>query len=269
MAAEVLNQPTPLADFSPEHIAPAGNDGSFLVEKNRVTPIDELTGLPLPIMPTESFTPKADMHHHFHPRRSPLLSGLGGQAVRCVRLQKVNYDTHHFDYHNNFSGPPLPKTDEDKFFTVLMAIAYVPDHAIDFSSGSPIVRKMTSEQRKRLRSPKHMRVNGEKIIHEFIKDHILAQNIKELGLSDSLLDEFKNTRNHERRMELGHLILGFATGLATESLEPSYQAARRAKLILPGLPVSAQRFTKERLGPRQARDHLIPLLYKRVEKTAA
>ncbi|HET9174115.1 MAG TPA: hypothetical protein VFN56_02425 [Candidatus Saccharimonadales bacterium] len=268
MAAEVLNLPMQLADIPPAIQAPVEYDRSFLNKSLPMTPTDLLTGLPLPILPTAHFAPHADMHHHFHPKRSVELRGVGGQAVRCVRVQKVNYDTHHDDYHRNFYGPPLPETDEAKFFTVLMAMACVPNQAIAFRRGNPRIVTMTNTQRKRLYSFEHMRVNGQNIIRTFIGDYIVDQDIRGAGLTNATIDEFIYTTSRFRRAQLGHYILGLATVLATEPLEDPYRQACKQNLIHPGFPRTAQRFTKFHLGPPEAREKLIPRLREQLARAA-
>lgn len=230
----------------------------------RITPTDELTGLPLPVVPVQH-PERPDWHHHFHPRRSPLLQDLGGQAVRSVRVQKVDYRRHHYDYHNEYLGPPLPKTEKEQFATVIMAATgYMPTEAIAFKNHKPRVTKLHYDIRKRLQTSGEIKVDHKGAVSEFIRQYVLAQNIQDINFNDLKVDEFLNTENTERRRVLGHTLLGLYTDKATEVVDETYSLAYKNKLVLPGLPNSAQRFAKALMGNRRIRENLVSQLHARL-----
>lgn len=226
------------------------------------TPMDRLTELlPLPIIPTEH-TVNPDMHHHFHPRRSPHLQDLGGKAVRSVRLQRVDYKLHHNDYHGAYDGPVLPETDEEKFATVIMAVAgYVPEFGIAFRNHQPVIKRMREEDRQQLQLGGDMCVASLDAVRGFMRQYILSQTVESVNLSNSAIDEFITTKDPARRMLLGHTILAQITCKATEPVEETYWRANRRKLLLPGLPNNVQRFAKTTLGTLRNRNVLVDQLH--------
>lgn len=126
-----------------------------------VTPTDQLSGLPLPVVPTDEVLPRgqgdiANWHHHFHPRTHPiLLDTLGGRALRSARIQLVATTQHNYSdnaYHRFFAGPPIPEDRDTQFgLCVLSCAGFVPEEAVDLSSGEPVIVRMSEEQIARLR----------------------------------------------------------------------------------------------------------------------
>lgn len=129
-----------------------------------ITPVDELTGIPLPILPQEVLnhsSPHTNWHHPWHANSAPELQGLGGRALRHSRVQLVRATDHNYkdktgrpNYHNFYIGPELP-TDTRKQFElcVLSAAGYMPDMAIDLRSGEPVVVPMSDVELTLLRTP--------------------------------------------------------------------------------------------------------------------
>lgn len=120
------------------------------------TPTDEFSGLPLPLMPTDELLPNdngsvANWHHQFHPSTSPVLTdSIGGRALRCSRIQLVPVEHHNFTetaYHRFYAGPPIPEDPAEQFgIAVLSCAGYMPEYAIDVSTGDPCVRPMNDRQ---------------------------------------------------------------------------------------------------------------------------
>jgi hypothetical protein len=206
---------------------------------------------------------RPDWHHHFHPRTSPILKEFGGEALRNARLQLVDYDTHHFGYHNKYDGPPLAKTVEGRFAAVVMSVAgYIPKEAIDFEDRSPKLIRLSDDQRRQLQASGEIESRGDAVIRNFIRDYIMEQQITATNVNELTIEEFVSTRNVERRRLLGHTLLALITDLASEPIHETYSVARRNQLIKPGLPTSARRFTKGLLGPTRSRDKIVNRLHK-------
>lgn len=121
-----------------------------------ITPVDEFSGLPLPLLPTAEVLPVnqgeiANWHHHFHPKSDPVLSGtIGGRALRAARIQLVPAVQHNYSdaaYHCFYAGPPIPTDRAEQFgMSVLACAGYMSDYAIDLADGEPQVRPMTAAQ---------------------------------------------------------------------------------------------------------------------------
>ncbi len=235
----------------------------------RYTPVDEI-GMPLPLAPIRTERrannlPETDLHHHFHPRRSPVLvGGLGGKAVRNVRLQRSDYHQHHIDYHGNFDGPPLPKTRAQQFGIVVLASAgYVPDRAISFTDGQPNEVPLTRAQRQSLWLSGDLKIAAPEIIRKFLIDYTTSQDLTDVN--DKLVDEFLNTPNTQRRYQLGGMLLGVAIEKATEPIDPFYRTAWKKGLIPRDSSARVQRLIKNKMRYKQYR----PLLIDRLEQMLA
>lgn len=239
--------------------APASRDRSFLI-----TPTDELTGLPLPIIPPDAPV-ESDWHHHFHPKKSPVLKQSdGGKALRNARLQRVDYLTHHNGYHSNYEGPPLPESDAGKCALVLMSVAgYMPEFGLRFNAqGEPRIARLTEEMRHRLQTSGEVRVGSLDVIRKFLRGHILSQGIETINVNELTIEEFLTTENIERRRLLGHNLLGQLAIVATQSADEMYYQARRRELLRPGVASSIERFTKTVLGPVKMREGMVKDLHR-------
>lgn len=130
------------------------------------TPLDELTGIPLPILPQEcirSYSETYNWHHAWHAESAPELQGLGGKALRHSRVQLVRATDHNdgdktrgkLTYHDFYIGPELPTEEIDQFNKcVISAAGYVPDEGIDLRTGTEPTRvRMSQQQIEWLRKP--------------------------------------------------------------------------------------------------------------------
>lgn len=226
--------------------------------------------MPLPLAPLtgdrqHSRHPETDWHHHFHPKKSPILvKGIGGQAVRNVRLQRSDYYQHHIDYHGNYDGPPLPQTRQEQFGVVLLASAgYVPDRAISFSDGQPEEVSLSQRQRQKLWSSGDLKIAAPETIRKFLIDYTTSQNLTEIN--EKLVDEFLNTPNMQRRYHLGGVLLQLAIEVATDPIDPFYRTAWKKGLIPSYSSSRVQRVVKSKLRYKQ---HL-PILVDRLERALA
>ncbi len=231
----------------------------------RVTPVDELTGLPLPLRPFNEAA-ETSWHHHAHPSVSDLLKGTGGVAVRSARLQLVegvgglpkrsrlqrfirpNKAGQHSRYHSLYDGPPLPRTPEEQFEYCVWAFAdYIPDTAIDLTGRRPKIAKLTPEQTDRLRFGGELRATHLEPLRTFLEDYLVTHGLN--SIEPSSVDEFISTADSERRTILGQELLSRVTETASDPLLESYARARKIGRIShaaePELPLFLQTRLKE------------------------
>jgi hypothetical protein len=207
-----------------------------------VTPMDELTGVPYPIMPRTDLPPTpngrvrniervADWHHPFHPRSALISEGMGAMAIRNCRIQWAEYDDHHHKYHGAYLGPELPESPEDQFHTTVFATAgYVPPYAITFnSSRKPVVRPLDEGLRDKLWSSGQLRVGNPATVRDFLIAYTLQKDFK--GVNDSTIDEFLHTTDMRRKHELGGTLLAIAAYDAAAPLQDTYKESRKQHLI--------------------------------------
>jgi hypothetical protein len=226
-----------------------------------ITPTDELSGLPLPLLPVAEKLPlkggEANWHHHFHPASSPVLTeSNGGRALRSSRIQLVPRTHHNYGnktaYHAFYAGPPIPsERDEQVGMAVLSCAGYIPEYAIDVSTGDPHIDHLTRRQTKMLTMKSDpVRVGDNEVKHyletrdpeaTYDEAHKLLQQkrIRQASLSYRNIrysyDPMKNffaevvleqDLSHMRRMSaIGKFLLD---GDVTQGLSALFQAATQA-----------------------------------------
>jgi hypothetical protein len=233
-----------------------------------ITPTDELTDIPLPLIESAELpsyewpTPKPDWHHAFHPARSEVLTqDLAGKALRACRVQLVGYNLHHMNYHEQFHGPALPETEEEKFRLIVLAAAgYVPEQGLTFDAhGEPIKTRISSEQRADLQNGK-LKLWNYRTVRDFLQDYVLRQDLT--SVNQLTIEEFLTTPDPTRRWELGCTLLGRATAVATEPIKDVYKEARTSDRLSPQVRAqTAARFVLGRLIMKRERLWLVDKLH--------
>ena len=230
-----------------------------------LTPIDEI-GMPLPLAPTnlelrDASQPKPDWHHHFHPRKSLLLTDDdGGNAVRHSRIQKADWNIHHNEYHGYFAGPPLPETSAQKFgIAVLASAGYVPAEAIEFKSDGPHIITLSNKQRNRLWGSGELRSAAPEAVRKFLLAYTLEQDLVEVN--EKLVDEFLHTISEQRRYRLGGMLLSLAIEKAVEPLDPFYRTAWKKGYIDRTSAHKPQRLIKTKIHFKSRQSMLVDKLY--------
>jgi hypothetical protein len=199
------------------------------------TPICEVTGLALPIMPNfPSFAvhlPRrnANIHHHNHPENSPHLRSLAGLAVRYSRVQRVNHYLH-MNYHNIFAGPPLTGSEDEAFrISVLSAAGVIPRQALDLSKrGDYRILTAPEKQYDVLRQPNVIKVDRPRLLAPFIADYAARQGIEE-KVDNGIIDEFLNENTEpDRKRNLASLILAEALDLSLDKIDQDFSNLKKA-----------------------------------------
>lgn len=189
------------------------------------TPVCEVTGIPLPILPAQPrfdgavLAPKSyDIHHVWHPKRDVIAMGAGGLALRRSRVQRTDWHLHHDGYHDVFDGPKLP-TEEDELFrlTVLSAAGVVPRQAIDLCRrGDYKIVELDDDNHEKILN--RIGIERRKPISRFFAEYAQKQDITEV-IGDSEINEFLDQRtNGARRRELASIMLSGALELSVDNL---------------------------------------------------
>jgi hypothetical protein len=214
----------------------------------QATPTCEISGLPLPILPTEpdarALSLYEDYHHHFHPRKSPELKGIDGKALRYSRGQLIARYLH-TRYHQLFEGPSLPATREEKFrSTVLACAGVVPRQAIDLSrEGEYRIVTLSNRQFEQLAAPRSIYVERafspthayykRRTIGRFFAVYAMQQNVRQ-AVSDHVIEQFLDPGAEAgRKKELGNFILKEALGMSLEHLIPVHEDLKGEGYITP------------------------------------
>ncbi len=199
-------------------------------------PMCDVTGLPLPIFHKEppsngapfSIRNKKNLHHSFHPEKSPLLNTVGGLAVRASRVQLVDFNLH-TNYHRLFGGSVMPEIEDEDFeIAVMCAAGVVPRRAVD-------VRKPWSYREVSLGDYHHsflarskiIRVEDPKPLAKFFAEYAAKQGIKDL-IDNRVIDEFldKDTTYEVKRQHAGFM-LATALDLSLEGLNQTYKEYKK------------------------------------------
>lgn len=217
------------------------------------TPLDELTGLPLPIYTRryDYFQHERNFHHHFHPSNSRELQGYyEGKPVRYSRGQEIQKYLHD-RYHDIFAGPQLPETRKDKFtMTVLALSGVVPRQAIDLyqhgeyrivdlSRGEhafiskPTRMHMESDRNNKTGEQKRQKDKQRERVGRFFADYVVEQALEEVITTD-VIERFLHTPNEKEKQNLGRLMLDNAVDASVAELVTVHDEARRAGMVASG-----------------------------------
>ncbi len=206
-----------------------------------LTPTCEVTGLPLPILPTEprhlrGFFLRDDYkfnnHHLYHPESDPLLADTRGKALHGSRLMRTRMSTHKF-YHQTFTGPDLPSTDEDVFRAIVFNVAgVIPKEGIEiFGANDWIQRPIETNEYAIMAQPQTVKIEKAKNIARFISEHTL--NVSESELVSTLeVEEFVDSKTPQsRKKELASSILGESLDLILTDLNPTHKQFKKEGLV--------------------------------------
>jgi hypothetical protein len=231
-------------------------------------PLDEVTGLPLPVYVRRSnyFMADIDFHHAFHPRKDldlgyiPIAERqealddpelmeffdeleLSGMAVRYSRGQDLPKKIHQ-RYHNTFVGPPLPHTTGDKFTTAVLALSgIVPRKAIYLPrKGDYQIKGLTDKQHQFIASRERLHyesaLSPDAAAHKrawfgkFFAAYALEQSLTNL-IPENLIAEFLDPKTKQDRIgELGRIMVLSAADERTESLKPIFREAKRQNMMI-------------------------------------
>lgn len=228
---------------------------------NYETLVDDFSGIPLPIAPAymeqRESRFETDWHHPWHDRLNPLLRDLSGKALRASRIQKVNYDAHHMDYHRTFVGPRIPLTEEERIRPIVLAAAgYIPKKAITFDSElNPEVVELDDLTRRRLVSSNSFKVESSGQVRIFLKDYTFRQDL--FRDNEALIDQLLESKDPKKRRNAGNELLVNATKIVAEPVEESYATAFKTEFISHDRAQSAGRFVLSSLAMRRHRSRLI------------
>lgn len=182
-----------------------------------VTPT--IHGLPYPIITREPFHPNSatdlTFHHHFHPASAVELADLAGEALRYSRGQMLPRWLHN-RVHGIYAGPELPTTEQEKFELVVLGCAgYIPRWGIEIDDHGDAHKVLLPPSRQRLVTPRHVHIEDayakpsqQRYIRNrigfFFANYALKQD---LNFPNSRIDEFLNTPDEVRKLELGNQFL--------------------------------------------------------------
>jgi hypothetical protein len=213
------------------------------------TPVDEITNIPLLFVPhwgvntlmrSASKSGRfSDWNHAYFPRQSPDLKGLAGLAVRYARVQRVARQEHE-RYHQEFDGPPLPQTREEKFrAAVLCAAGYIPPVAINM--GQRVVRQeyLGFRQIQRLRTSGEVCVDRPTRVKRFLRDYVLDQEVEGVDgkfVSDFLTIKPESEYDIRRQADMARTLLGLTVRGVAAELQGGYRFGYENELLTPDAP---------------------------------
>lgn len=212
-----------------------------------VTPT--IHGLPYPIITRDPFHPNSatdlTFHHHFHPASAPELADLGGEVLRYSRGQTLPRWLHN-RVHGIYGGPPLPQTEQDKFeLTVLGCAGYIPRWGVEIDDYGNAHKVLLPPSRQGRVTPRNVHIedahaipNQQRYIRHrigfFFANYALNQDI---NFPDSLIDEFLNSTDEARKLELGnHFLIESVRTAMSPVLSMRAQLLKEGLRLQPGKP---------------------------------
>jgi hypothetical protein len=209
-----------------------------------ILPTHEASGLPLTILGIEPPLSNAetwyDYDHRYYPASCRQLKNWDGLAVRFSSGQDLPRWLHNRKHKVFPEGPKLPVSREEKYNSVLLNILkYVPRQAIDLTRAYDYrVREMSDRQIEELVTSRAIHIDSDNrrrqdkfyrnTIGRFIAQQAVEQEMSHI--SPKLVDEFLNTPDSRRRVELGNLFLADSV---ESSVEPIVR--KRRELLDQGL----------------------------------
>lgn len=193
-----------------------------------ITPVCEISGLPLPILPPgprengaflypNVIDPQGPNEHHpWHNERAVKDIPFGGEALQNSRIQIIDW-YYHKNYHDMFEGPILP-ADEDRLFRFLVTgvAGVIPLQALDVSrKGEFSVVDLTKNQQIQIASK--IRVDQNKPVARFLAEYATKQEVSSV-VDEIKIEQFLDKRTDgEKKREIASLLLGGAIGLSLEN----------------------------------------------------
>jgi len=223
--------------------------------EKRITPVDNLTGMPLPIYPfsneheygAELYNGSEDLsdlteiskncHHAFHPEDDLKTNKNGSLFLRHSRVQRVPVWLHD-GYHSIYQGPEITDDIEKRFLMGVFAVAgYMPKVAIDIPNSleEDKIIPLTFSKYKEMIQPDMLKGQfDEKKVRlrhasKFMMKIILSQDVQAVNVSDC--KEFLTTNDRQKRLKIAHLIVEQLADQSTEQISEKYQKARKKKRV--------------------------------------
>lgn len=259
---------TASSSYQEQFVSAPQRGADFYIKKDNssksvLTPIDGLTGLPLPVLArgTDFYLPysgsrKQNYHHHFHPAKSPRLGhdGAGlklpksdpnrieGLALRYSWGQELPVWLHH-RYHEVFSGPELPDDSRQKFTRVVLACAgVVPTSALNLYEPEEYSEvALNHRQHEFIRRQIYFEGAASKTKNS--KRRHIGKYIAEYSLSNSLTEvvnqkeinrrakEFLRPKSEIQKVEAGRFILSQVVGASVNDLIEVHNEAIREGMV--------------------------------------
>ncbi len=244
---------------------PATLDGPFLdsdklPQQYLVTPVDESTGVPLPIYPRGELPPiprkgqtnterYGDWHHPFHPRAALVHGTLGQQALRNCRVQWTKYEDHHngIGYHQTFAGPEVPESELRIFKTVVFAAAgFVGPQAIALSpNGHHSIEELRRWERQRLLAPGVIQIDEYYKVSNFLLDYGARHSIA--TMNSGLVDELLHSTDLKARARVAGELIACASEEVTGDFKEEFRQAKRERWLPNDRTASAANYVRNLL----------------------
>lgn len=212
------------------------------------TPIDEISELPLLIVPQEESLPYlhgqlpshlpngsvlADWNHAYHPSKEV------APIFRSGRVQYVLREVHD-EYHCAYYGPPPLRTKVEQFRAIVLSAAgYIPPEGLLLTGDGPQQVGLSAAQRERLRTSGEVKLASFSNIQTYIRETILAQPADHihaptidrfLSLDSSYKDEARE------KYRLAYLLTALFIDRLEGHVDEAYNFGRVHRLINPSLP---------------------------------
>lgn len=233
--------------------APVENDRGFNSYRSnqKLTLVDEATGVPLPIVTKRRLPPVgqslnaqgdvvADLNHNYHPRERLTHGSAIEIALRNSRVEWVHRDDHN-SYHGEFWGHIIGDEAQVVKQVVFSAAGFVPDRGLQYDGRDEAkIIRLNRRTRRDLWESGRIKVLNAVTIRDGLVDVALRKDFK--GINESTIDEFLNTVDLKRRFELGSNLLSLAVRDVVTPLTPVYRDIYEKRQLKPDANKDIGRF---------------------------
>lgn len=214
--------------------------------KGVTAPVDEETGIPLPIWFKAPGT-RQDYDHAYFYRENYVTGTPAQQALRLSRLQRVNRVMHD-SKHSAYRGIKPPEDEDDIYRQIVLNLAgYVPRHAVRILNNKhPDIFELSDKKRRKLRQPGRFKAEGQAKINNFLVDYAYDRGFTES--EHSLIEQFLSITPKQRKddpalreshWKIGMKLTGRAIGFANDPFTEEFAKLRRSDALRVGAPVCA------------------------------
>jgi hypothetical protein len=190
------------------------------------TPTDHY-GMSLLILASDTPREKTNKHHPWHPNADLDEGSDEDRSLRYSVVQRVN-KIEHSAYHDRFKGPKILET--GKFFRVVLGRAgYIPGELLNVSGKKRTRVPLNPRNRQFIKvfpdtGPKGYDGQDYKTRRTgiYLARYAISQNFGHLGTE---IDEFLETKNDDRRLNLGEHIIDEGIRVALDTDAYSFKAA--------------------------------------------
>ncbi len=249
MSAELETSPTGVPNTHDEAAATAADFSTQIKPGglyHEYTPVDESTGLVLPILvkPEDFVVSESRRHHKEHPGPRAQLQGRAGKLLRYSVTQLIpdhmHWEKYRGSYHGIFMGPETLPTDRaSQIHRGLVNLVVVPRIAIKLNGDGYDLIELSDDEHDFLSNPRITNIQGNSIAQRKRIGRAMGDSLIRFALDETLEGvispraegKFLTTLDHQRERELANQFIYDAVDEAIRPALVTAEAATRDDMV--------------------------------------